>query len=454
LSARSFYLAFNFSSELKSVEPIESRAGLDAALKKGAALQKALRILCGLLFILIFCAAIWASIKVGFSRLFSYYGEGQTLDQPLLLAVQMTPGDPEAHYLRARVLEDAGNLSEAIKEFEQAVSLRPSDYVMWQELGLAHDRVNDEQGAVSALTESVRLAPFYSQPRWQLGNILFRAGRYEEAFAEMRRAVMNDSMLLPNFIDLTWGAYRGDTVAMEQVIRPERDEWRLALAKFYAAHGKFSEATGMVKSLHELSASDRQLLVSMLLKGKQFHAAYDVMSGGASAGSPVQMPTFLNGGFEDRVSLEEQSFGWQIARNSPAIAISQDGSQHHSGSYSLRVEWNGDSPADTPALSQIILTEPNKRYVIKFAVRTEKIVSGGLPIMAVSDITGNENRALVQSKPLPQNTEGWTEYSLEFTTGAATEAVLVTLRREACTTAPCPAFGKVWLDDFEIQKVN
>jgi len=436
------------------IEGNQSRTDGNGSIPKNRVLQNALRILCGFIFILIFCTAIWATIKVGVSRLFSFYGEGTGREQPLSLAVQITPGDPEVHNTRALVLQDAGNLNEAIKEFERAAALRPRDFILWQRLGLARDRADDEQGAITALTESVRLAPFYARPRWQLGNVLFRAGRYVDAFAQMRRAVLSDPTLLPNFIDLTWGAYQGNTEAMEQVIRPETDEWRLGLARFYAQRGKYTEATKIARTLHDLSKRERQELVSLLIKGKQFQSAYEIWAGGETQGRVAQMPLLLNGGFEDRVSLEEQTFGWQIVKNISAIVVSQDASLKHSGNYSLRVEWNGESPANAQALSQIILTEPNKHYVIRFASRTEKIVSGGFPVISVFDANTDESRPLAQTKPLPQNSEGWNDYSVEFTTGAATSAVRVSLRREDCTTSPCPAFGKVWVDDFEIQKVN
>ena len=50
---------------------------------------------------------------------------------------------------------------------------------------------------------------------------------------------------------------------------------------------------------------------------------------------------------------------------------------------------------------------------------------------------------------LPLGTNGWRNYATEFTTGSATHAVRVIVRRQDCPVAgPCPAFGKLWLDDF------
>ncbi len=48
--------------------------------------------------------------------------------------------------------------------------------------------LGDTEGGVAALRRAAELAPNYTYPRWHLGNALLRAGRTEEAFAELRRA--------------------------------------------------------------------------------------------------------------------------------------------------------------------------------------------------------------------------------------------------------------------------
>ena len=59
--------------------------------------------------------------------------------------------------------------------------------------------------------------------------------------------------------------------------------------------------------------------------------------------------------------------------------------------------------------------------------------------------------ALAASEPFPPSTAGWQDYALEFTAPAG-GAVRVGLVRRPCASAPCPAFGFVWLDAFELGK--
>ena len=182
-------------------------------------------------------AGIWFAGRLGFSRLLTQYGARATQDgllEALDESVGLTPSDAEAHYVRGAILANRGDLGEAIKEYEKAVALRPSDYYLWQTLGRVRDRADDEEGAIAALNEAVRLAPFYAKPRFQLGNLLFRAGRRDEAFEQLRRAVKSNESLLPNVIDLAWGSSGGDAEAVKQVIQPQTQKERLALAHYFA----------------------------------------------------------------------------------------------------------------------------------------------------------------------------------------------------------------------------
>ena len=72
--------------------------------------------------------------------------------------------------------------------------------------------------------------------------------------------------------------------------------------------------------------------------------------------------------------------------------------------------------------------------------------------MTVNDASGG--RQLVRSEPLSPGTVGWQSFSLKFSTGPATEAVVVALHREGCTTEPCPIFGGLNLDSFSLERVR
>lgn len=371
------------------------------------------------------------------------------------MTIDTTPNDPEAHSGRALVLLNTQGLAVALPEFERAVALRPNDYFLWLELGRARDMADDERGAIAALEQSARLAPFYAQPRWQLGNVLFRTGRAEESYRELRSAALSDVALLPNLIDLVWGATDGDPVAVERIIQPERASWHIALAKIFIKRGKISDGLTHFRAAGGMAEKDRQALLNELLAARRYQEAYDVWAFGPGENKRDSGLALLNdGGFESKMSRDNTGFGWQLVRDTQGLRLSLDRNHPHSGTQSLRMDFNGDANPGQSILTQLILVEPNMRYRLRFNARTEEIVTGGLPLISVRDADSKDNSALAMSSTLPQSSGGWHEYTIDFTASKTTSAVLISVHRQNCSSGPCPIFGRMWLDDFVIQKMS
>lgn len=374
-------------------------------------------------------------------------------------AVRLSPSDPESHYARGIALVDDGRAADAVKEFELAAALRPRDYKIWLKLGSTREDAGDDQGALAAYHQAIQCAPFYARPRWQFGNLLLRTGRAEEAFTEMRRAAESDPMLLPGLIDLAWGVFKGDAAAVRSAFQPRSTDSRLMLAKTFARRGKPAEAVALFREAGNVTAEGRRELVTELITAKHFSEAYEVWSSGrdersgdSKVGIGGGIEAITDGGFEGEITLDETGFGWQLRREQLGVAVSRDTTQPRAGVYSLRVEWTGNSnPADA-VVSQLVLVQANTRYQLHFEVRTEEIVTGGLPLIVVMDVSGNVPHLLASSAALPAGTNGWQPLTLEFATGDTTRTVLISLQRQSCPTLPCPIFGRLWLDTFTLER--
>ena len=324
-----------------------------------------------------FVWAIWASGRIALSRVMVRYG--MTIANPAAVdvAIGLTPADAEGHYARAELYHYVGQSEPALNEFELAVSLRPRDYALWLELGMTRDELEDPAGALAALNESVRLAPYYSKPHWQRGNLLFRLGRYDEAFADLRSATANDPDLFPNFVDLAWGATRRDPQLTEQIMQPRSDSAHLALARFFATHGRPSEAVAHFKLVHHAPDQIRKELIQQLVATSAFKQAFELwVSANPQAGAGLKTAIY-DGGFEGSLILDESGFGWRPAAAEQALKLSQDSNQPHSGSRSLHVEFNGNSNPATQIVAQLLLVEPGVNYKLDFAARVQDIVTGG-----------------------------------------------------------------------------
>ena len=371
-------------------------------------------------------------------------------------AIRLSPLDPEVHYARALVLWRMEQLPEAIREYESVVALRPRDYVPWLDLGSTRDNNGDEEGALSAFKEAVRLAPHYGLPRWELGNLLLRMGQRDGAFTELRRAAMSDPKLLPDVIDLAWEAYRGDAQAVQQAIQPQSPQARLALAHFFVNHEKTTEAMDLFRSTSGTTVKDRHALLTALLAARRFTEAYEVWVSGRDAGSkqnPRVISAITDGSFESDINLDDPGFGWQLASNLQAVRLSLDTNEPHTGAYSLRLYWSGDSNPSTSVVSQLVLVEPKTRYRLSFAVRTQEMLTIGLPMVSVADAGGDDGPVLAQSKTFPRGTSGWQDYTIEFATAETTSGVRITIRRETCNMVPCPILGQAWVDDFSLERL-
>jgi tetratricopeptide (TPR) repeat protein len=398
---------------------------------------------------------IWSAGGIGLSKLFSDYASMVGAKSAARQAIVLAPSDPDAHFTSGLVSTDAGELDEAAREYERAVALRPRDYYLWFMLADVRDQSGDQDGALAASREAVGLAPFYAQPRWQLGNLLFRAGQMDEAFAELRRAAGSDPKMLPAVIDLAWGSGHQDVQSIEAIIQPQTSAHRLALARFFARHGKIADAVRYFHAAGDVSDKERGALLKDLLAARRYNDAYAIwllenqalVDENGKGSSPV-----IDGGFEKPLNLQEPGFGWRLSRDASNLSFSIDESAPREGARSLRLDWKGDYNPAAPIITQLVLVEPKMHYRLRFAARTQEIVSGGLPLVLVKDASSSDERTLVQSKPLPQGTTPWSDYMLEFDTGHETSAILINLQRN-CASGPCPIFGRLWLDDFSLQKM-
>ncbi|HEY0408058.1 MAG TPA: tetratricopeptide repeat protein [Pyrinomonadaceae bacterium] len=406
---------------------------------------------------LLACAyGMWNSAREGLAQLLAGYGAASKRLDAADAAVRLGRAVPETHYVRAALLADKGERAEALAEYERAVALRPRDAALWLEVGRARDQEGDGAGALAAFREAARLAPFYAAPRWQLGNTLFRAGRLDEAFAELRLAVDSNPKLTPQALELAWAAFGGDAQAIERALRPQTPSLHLSLARFYVKHGKMAEAVAEFRVAGGAATEERHSLLAQLLAAGRFPEAYEVWSSDSqrtSERAPDGEASVLNGGFEEPVILNEPGFGWQLPQGSPAVQAAQDTAEPCSGAHSLRLIWNGNSDTASPVLSQLLLAEPNARYQLSFAARTEKLLSGGLPVVIVTDAGGKEASSLGSPVVLPQGTNAWQNYAFEFGTTNSTRAIRIIVRRQNCGSPVCPAFGRVWLDDFSVRRL-
>lgn len=393
---------------------------------------------------------MWSAARIGYARLLGKYAVVASSLPAADQAGRLAPSDPEVHRARARLLNKLQRPAEARKSFEIASSLRYRDDYLWLELGATREELEDPAAALAAFDQAVRWAPYYAHTHWQRGNLLLRMGRYSEALADLRAATASKRSLLPNFIDLAWGLSRGDVKTVEQLVRIDNDQDRLAFARFLAGKGKGEECLAHVRLLATpLSEQNRSELVQQLIGAKAFRQAFELWR----TDKTLKPPVILNGGFEEplRNPFSDTGFGWHVFAKSEA-RIAADESEKLNGRKSLLIGFSGEWKAAGDVISQRIVVDPERRYRISFGVKTKEFVTGAPPALAINDAANNQR--LGQSQAFPTPASDWQQMSFEFSTTPSTQAVVLEFTRVEGACTPCPIFGTLWLDGFLIEDVT
>lgn len=387
-----------------------------------------------------------AAARIGFSRLLERYAVAVNSLPAANQAVALTPSDPEAHRARAVVLNRLQRSVEAEASLTTATNLRPNDDLLWLELGSTREDLGNNQGALAAYDQAVRCAPYYAHTHWQRGNLLLRMGRYEEAFADLRQAAASNRKYGPTLIDLTWNLTAGDTNKTGALLQITDDNERLAFARFLAQKGKGKEVLEQVGLLKTpLSDQNRDELAHLLFAAKSFRESFTL------SGELTKPDEIGNSGFEESLLLDNSTRGWIVARNQPKAKLAVDVSDKFAGARSLQISLDGEWEPNEPLLSQVIVLSSDQRYRLSFALKTKDLVTGGPPRIVVVDV--QTRKVLAKSEAFPQSTGVWQQMNVEFTTPRPADGVMIRLIRDSCSSAPCPIFGVIWLDEFSLQKL-
>jgi tetratricopeptide (TPR) repeat protein len=84
---------------------------------------------------------------------------------------------------------DAGNITQAISLYREAIDALPQDAVLEYDLALALERASDAAGERAALEKALQLRPGFAEAENQLGLVTARAGEISAAEQHFRNAI-------------------------------------------------------------------------------------------------------------------------------------------------------------------------------------------------------------------------------------------------------------------------
>jgi hypothetical protein len=371
-------------------------------------------------------------------------------------AARLSPDDALAHWSMASLMQKGFMPNEqqaAISEYRKAASLSPNDFRLWTELGRVLEQSGDFDGSEKALRRGVELAPYYSWPRWHLGNFLLRRGRYEDALGELRRVAEVDPDKRGAVIDYAWAVYGGDIKAIREALgnstvvqadfiiyllgRKRLDEAMQAWAAFSPEQKREVQSTGGT-------------LVENLIAAKRFRPAMSFSREIIGSRAAYEVGQVFNGSFEMAVSQTGAGpFDWHV----PSVAqarVALDPDKAENGNLSLRINFNAMGAVDI-SITQLIAVEPGASYRLTFYVRTNDLKSAATTLVRV--INAADGKLLTESAQVPSGKNDWQKVSLDFRMPPDADGITLSINRAACSIegAVCPIFGTVWYDDFNLQ---
>jgi tetratricopeptide (TPR) repeat protein len=371
-------------------------------------------------------------------------------------AVDLAPADPQTHYANAVLHESTflpDDLTKSLAEFEKATALSPYDFRLWFELGRARGRNGDTEGAEKALRKALELAPNYSQVQWALGNFLLREGRSEEAFAEIRRAAESDQVFANPAMTSAWQLFEGDTARIKTYVGDSKN-LKAAFALILTKEKRFDEALDVWSSLPEAARrkefkTSGEEIYHKMIEAKKYRDALAIFPDiNDSDEHRVTLGRMTNGGFEMNINPQDPGvFEWQIAEGvEPQIFV--DKAQKHGGEISLVIVFNNKDGKAFRNISQTAAVEAGKKYVFEVFYKSE-LKTATTVKWEIADAA--DGKVLAATEAVAPNAD-WTSLKTEFVAPETTEAVVIRLARVACDTPLCPISGKLWFDDFSLNK--
>jgi tetratricopeptide (TPR) repeat protein len=414
--------------------------------------------------LLLLAAGVWSYFVVRWyigNTLAEYFDPAEGTTNVANMAVSMAPDDPLTHWRIAEVSKKTLPLDQqgpAIAEYEKAVSLAPYDYRFWMSLGIAHEQIGDPVKAELALKKAVELAPAYTYPHWYLGNLYLRNGRYNEAFAELRRAAEADVELLPQLFSLSWEVYKDDPEALRKAVG-EGGAIRAQFALYLLTQKRFEDG---LRVWQDISSDEKKqnkqtadAIILRLIGELRHHDALGIWNEIATEKYRVEEGHIFDGSFEEPVSYgAENMFGWHVSGAAQA-QIGIDPNKSQSGSRSLRLLFQVRSKLDSINVSQLVPVQRNTEYEFEYYLKTDKLQTASAPQVEIFD--ANTGAVLFDSPMAPGGTNDWTRISGPIKTSDKTEAIILKIVRVACDQEEnpvCPIFGSVWYDDFTLKRRN
>ncbi len=158
--------------------------------------------------------------------------------------------------------------------------------------------------------------------------------------------------------------------------------------------------------------------------------------------------TLTNSGFENEIT--GRGFDWRCwGEKAGHWKFKRVFSESVEGNYALRLNFNGKANIAFYHLYQIVAVIPNATYRLTYAWKTSGITTDQGPYVEIIDF---DSRAMLETGMMMSGTHAWHDDRIDFSVPPDCRAVVVRLRRKTSMRFDSKIRGKIWLDNFRLEK--
>lgn len=391
---------------------------------------------------------VWAAfgaLRGGFGDYFAAAAKREKSIETAEKARRFDPENPEILKLKGVLQSDAGDYDAAVESLAEGAKLRKNDFHVFLRLGYAFSKKGEFEAARENYLRALDLAPNYAQPRRYLGRLLLKTQNYDEAFAFLRQSAELDSENYPETLRLGRRYFPADFDALEQATASGAPALKKEQARYFIKHRIFTENLREFLEGNQLTEKERNLFIKRLGELQEYHLANEIWR---TARGFDEKDFLIDGGFERGAINDQSGFGWQFDAANQNVELGIDYADKHTEKQSLTMNFKGETKLNTPILAQIAVLKENAPFRLEFAFLADNLVSAANPSIVVSDAEFSEIVARYELKN--SATKSWQKVSLDFRAPASGVA-LISVVRESCQMSPCPIFGQIGLDSFQVR---
>ena len=345
------------------------------------------------------------------------------------------------------------DMADAMHYLQIAAKVNSRSSGVWMDLADAYATAGDAARAKEAYDRAQTSFPMSAEVAWRYGNFLLYRENYSEAYPKIREAISIDPSLTQSALTECWQS-NPDVAPIVKGLLPDKREYYVSAVGFFLAQKLADPAVAVWNRQRErglaVDMEETVLLVDALISEDRIREAQQVWRSGLQASNWVQdseegRSLVLNGGFEHDIA--NGGFDWREVPLS-AANFDFDSAFAHSGTRSLRIEFDGTENVDFGHLFQYVPVASDSRYHFSVFVRTGGLTTDRGISFEILDAHHPE-QVQVATRELT-GTNGWTVLQTDFVSGPDTQAVKITLRRTPSWKFDNKFSGTVWVDDVTL----